>query len=155
MGHPEIDLRLTIRKMQESDLKSVYEIEKNTHVQPWSWNIICECYQSDYLCLVAIKEKTLCGYIILSKVIDESHLLNLCVSTEQQGSGIGHDLVREGISQVSRTGANKMFLEVRRSNLPAIGLYQSLGFVEIGVRSNYYQGSCLDEDALVFVLSIE
>ncbi len=155
MGDSEIDLRLKIRNMQESDLESVYEIEKNTHVQPWSWKILCECYQSDYLCFVAIKGKMLCGYIILTEVIDESHLLNLCVFKDQQGSGIGRDLVREGISQVSQRGVNKMFLEVRRSNVSAIGLYQSLGFVEIGVRSNYYRGSCLDEDALVFVLSIE
>ena len=48
-----------------------------------------------------------------------------------------------------------MFLEVRRSNIAAIGLYKSLGFFEIGVRADYYRDSQFKEDALVFALDIE
>ena len=49
-------------------------------------------------------------------------------------------------------GARKMFLEVRRSNMRAISLYESFGFSEIGIRTNYYQGSSLSEDAVVMAL---
>ena len=45
-----------------------------------------------------------------------------------------------------------MFLEVRRSNMRAIRLYESFGFSEIGIRANYYQGSSLSEDAVVMAL---
>ncbi len=155
MGDFEIDSRLNIREMRETDLQSMCEIEKKAHLRPWSMNIFLDCYHSDYLCFVATKGKTVCGYIILSRVVDESHLLNLCVSVDQQGLGVGRSLACEGILQVSRVGAKKMFLEVRRSNVCAIGLYRSLGFVEIGVRADYYTDTPLNEDALIFALDIE
>ena len=155
MGDSQIDSRLIIRKMRESDLESVYEVEKQAHVQPWSMKVLSECFHSDYLCFVATKGVPVCGHIILSTILDESHLLNVCVSLEHQGKGVGYNLIYEAIFQVSRVGAKKMFLEVRRSNIAAIGLYKSLGFVEIGVRADYYRDSHLKEDALVFALDIE
>jgi len=42
-----------------------------------------------------------------------------------------------------------MFLEVRPSNTPAIRLYQSLGFTQIGIRRGYYQAQGGREDAVV------
>lgn len=43
-----------------------------------------------------------------------------------------------------------VFLEVRRSNKPAILLYQKLDFIQIGERKNYYSCESGREDALVF-----
>ena len=146
---------MTIRKMKESDIPAVSRIEKLNHIQPWSENVLADCYHSDYLCFVAEEngyQKELTGYIILSQVLEEAHLLNLCVSLESQGLGLGRGLTARGIKEVVRSGARKMFLEVRRSNLKAISLYESFGFREIGIRTNYYQGSSLNEDAVVMAL---
>ena len=43
-------------------------------------------------------------------------------------------------------GVKEVFLEVRRSNLPAINLYKSNGYQKISERKNYYG----NEDALIF-----
>jgi len=146
---------MNIRKMKDTDIAAVSRIEKLTHIQPWSENVLTDCYHSDYLCLVAEEndyQKELKGYIILSQVLDEAHLLNLCVSLKYQGNGLGRELTARGIKEVVKRGARKMFLEVRRSNMRAIRLYESFGFSEIGIRTNYYQGSSLSEDAVVMAL---
>ena len=143
---------MNIRKMRNTDIAAVSRIEKLTHIQPWSENVLTDCYHSDYLCLVAEEndyQKELKGYIILSQVLDEAHLLNLCVSLKYQGFGLGRELTARGIKEVVKRGARKMFLEVRRSNMRAISLYESFGFSEIGIRTNYYQGSSMSEDAVV------
>ena len=146
---------MNIRKMKDTDIAAVSRIEKLTHIQPWSENVLTDCYHSDYLCLVAEEndyQKELKGYIILSQSLDEAHLLNLCVSLKYQGFGLGRELTARGIKEVVKRGARKMFLEVRRSNMRAIRLYESFGFSEIGIRTNYYQGSSFSEDAVVMVL---
>ena len=146
---------MNIRKMKDTDIAAVSRIEKLTHIQPWSENVLTDCYHSDYLCLVAEEkdyQNELKGYIILSQVLDEAHLLNLCVSLKYQGFGLGRELTARGIKEVVKRGARKMFLEVRRSNMRAIRLYESFGFSEIGIRTNYYQGSSLSEDAVVMAL---
>tara|TARA_B000000441_G_C21745565_1_gene357433 strand:- start:1929 stop:2384 length:456 start_codon:yes stop_codon:yes gene_type:complete len=146
---------MNIRKMKDTDIAAVSRIEKLTHIQPWSENVLTDCYHSDYLCLVAEEndyQKELKVYIILSQVLDEAHLLNLCVSLKYQGFGLGRELTARGIKEVVKRGARKMFLEVRRSNMRAIRLYESFGFSEIGIRTNYYQGSSMSEDAVVMAL---
>ena len=119
---------MNIRKMKDTDIAAVSRIEKLTHIQPWSENVLTDCYHSDYLCLVAEEndyQKELKGYIILSQVLDEAHLLNLCVSLKNQGLGLGRELTARGIKEVVKRGARKMCLEVRRSNMRAISLYDS------------------------------
>ena len=146
---------MKIRKMEETDIPAVSKIEKLTHIQPWSEDVLADCYRSDYLCLVAEENddrKELKGYIILSQVLEEAHLLNLCVSLQYQGFGLGRELIARGIKEVAIRGARKVFLEVRRSNLRAISLYESFGFSEIGIRTNYYHGSSISEDAVVMAL---
>jgi ribosomal-protein-alanine N-acetyltransferase len=40
---------------------------------------------------------------------------------------------------VAQQDVTELLLEVRESNLGAISLYESLGFVQVGRRKNYYQ----------------
>jgi ribosomal-protein-alanine N-acetyltransferase len=42
-----------------------------------------------------------------------------------------------------------IFLEAKKSNMPALNLYKSFGFKKIGLRKNYYR----DEDAVVLRLA--
>ena len=45
----------------------------------------------------------------------------------------------------------KWFLEVRRSNDPAVALYKKFGFKAVGTRKNYYKTPTGREDALIMV----
>jgi ribosomal-protein-alanine N-acetyltransferase len=55
--------------------------------------------------------------------------------------------LREVARDAELAGARQATLEVRRSNVAALGLYEGLGFACEGVRKDYYQTP--REDALV------
>jgi len=74
------------------------------------------------------------------------------VAKQHQGRGIGRALVQELVRRAKRSGAEQLFLEVKKSNEAAIFLYESFGFEKIDVRKNYYQPS--GEDAIVMRLTI-
>jgi ribosomal-protein-alanine N-acetyltransferase len=80
----------------------------------------------------------------------EAELLNIGVTQNQQGKGLGEGLLRSSLLLLPET-AEHCFLEVRRSNIPAINLYQKLQFESVAERKDYYrQSSGLIEDALIF-----
>ncbi|MGB4596122.1 MAG: N-acetyltransferase [Anaerolineaceae bacterium] len=70
-------------------------------------------------------------------------VLSLSISPDWQGLGLGKRLLEAG-----ETALNTQHFELctRRSNLPAIHLYQKAGYVQTDVWKGYYFG----EDALVF-----
>ncbi len=96
--------------------------------------------------------QTLLGHGVLSIAAGESHLLNVCIAPEFQGEGLGRILVEHMLKCAENKGAARTFLEVRPSNIVAIKLYHSTGFIQIGERSGYYPGHEGREDALVLAL---
>lgn len=83
------------------------------------------------------------------RVADQIHINNLAVRPELRGQGLASRLLADVMVEAALAGAHHATLEVRRSNLPALRLYAKAGFVEAGVRRNYYTQPV--EDALVLV----
>ena len=94
----------------------------------------------------------LVGYLAYSRVLDEMEVLNLGVHPDFRKKGIGRELMRALLEQCRETGATKGLLDVKKSNYPAIALYESLGFKQVGVRKKYYPDT--KEDALLYDLEI-
>ena len=147
--------KLTTREMQLVDLDAVVENETRAYAFPWSRGIFADCLKSGYLCRVLLYQGNVIGHLILNTVVDEAHLLNVCVRRERQGAGLGRLLVRHAIDLCRDAGATQMFLEVRPSNRKAISLYNSLGFTQIGLRPEYYPGDPVREDAVVMMLPLD
>ncbi|MDT5016521.1 MAG: [ribosomal protein S18]-alanine N-acetyltransferase [Mycobacterium sp.] len=63
------------------------------------------------------------------------------VDPAHQGNGIGREMM-DRLLEIASGGT--VFLEVRTDNEPAIGLYESLGFVNVGLRRRYYRASGAD-----------
>ena len=80
-------------------------------------------------------------------VHDELHVLNVAVASEERRRGVARALLEEMTERGRLGGAVLATLEVRRSNRPAIRLYESLGYRQVGVRPNYYVDE--GEDAIV------
>ena len=80
---------------------------------------------------------------------EEAHILTIAVRPEHQGQGIGRWLLLHLIDEARQSGCNAIALEVRPSNVAALGLYEKLGFALIGRRKRYYPDK---EDALVLLL---
>ena len=67
---------------------------------------------------------------------------------------MGRRLLQYLLDQARAARMRDAFLEVRPSNNGAIHLYESMGFVRVGVRKGYYQGSPVREDAWVYRLGL-
>jgi ribosomal-protein-alanine N-acetyltransferase len=74
-------------------------------------------------------------------------MMNIAVHPEYRRVGIARSLIEYLIDELNRRGCHSLSLEVRASNAPAIGLYEKLGFQQVGLRKNYYRNP--KEDALI------
>lgn len=144
-----------LRPMLVSDLDVVLDIERQAYPIPWSRGVFEDCLENKRNeCLVYLVAGQVCGYAIISHVLDETHLLNLCVSPALSGQGKGRALLKELIRIAIERSSTSFFLEVRASNQVAIALYHSEGFNEVGVRPNYYPAENGREDAVLMTLEM-
>ena len=101
---------------------------------------------------VALDSLALKGFLVTRVIAGEAELLNVVVASDARRLGIGRELMRFWLEQMQQESVERLFLEVRVSNLPAITLYQGLGFKKVGTRVAYYQPDL--EDALVMARSL-
>ncbi|MFI4993318.1 MAG: ribosomal protein S18-alanine N-acetyltransferase [Solirubrobacterales bacterium] len=142
---------MKIRRLIYPDLPNVIAIERRVFPTPWSLAMfVLERSKQSGICLAAVLEEThgrrLAGYLICSRYDEVWHVMNVAVDIEYQRLGVASALLAELYAQVDDEDA-RFTLEVRRSNLPAIQLYEREGFRAAGVRRRYYQDN--GEDALV------
>lgn len=138
-----------IRPLREADLDAIMDIELRAYPYPWTAGIFLDCIRVGYHCWAYQSDDRLRGYAVMSCVAGEAHLLNICVDPDLQGNGIGRRLLGHALDHAQRLGAERMFLEVRPTNAPALKLYRDFGFSMIGTRRGYYPDDNGREDALV------
>src|SRR6187399_2030930 len=102
--------------------------------------------------LVAASAERIVGFVSLQLAADEAEILDLGVIPARKRQGIGRWLVARAADAARARGIVQVFLEVRRSNGPAIALYRAVGFLEVGERKHYYRDG---EDALLFRTLLE
>lgn len=79
------------------------------------------------------------GFLLAQSAAGESEIINLAVAPTARRRGVGGALVAGAISRARGMGAQTMFLEVADDNTAARSLYERLGFVQVGRRSDYYR----------------
>lgn len=139
---------MLIRDMTADDVDQVYEIEKENFTNPWSKGSFLESISnpSNHY-LVAIIDDRVVGYCGYWSVMEEGYIYNVAVKESCMRQGIGFRMLEELIVQASSRGITSLTLEVRQSNETAIHLYRKLGFVEAGVRKEFYSKPL--EDAII------
>ena len=95
----------------------------------------------------------LLGYLTLFAASWEMEILNLAVHPEHRRQGHARALMRHVLQLCDKMGIKRGYLEVRRSNVAAQGLYRAFGFEEVGVRRRYYPDN--REDAIIMRLDFE
>ncbi len=152
----DISVEANLRPMLEADIGTVMLVETASYPHPWDERVMRDCLRaSHYHGWVFEVDGAISGYLFLSVVAGEMHILNLCVHPDLQGQGWGRTVLQRAFDlAVNEYEATMCFLEVRPSNVAALSLYQSEGFNEIGVRKNYYPAVRGREDALVMAKSI-
>ena len=139
---------MMIVRMNESHVSAVAELEKLCFSDPWSENsVVSELKNKLALWLVAEEEGRVSGYIGSQTCGDESDVMNVAVHPDFRRRGIAEALVNRLVEELKAIDSHSLTLEVRASNVPAISLYEKMGFSEVGRRKNYYRNP--REDALI------
>ncbi|PMG27637.1 ribosomal-protein-alanine N-acetyltransferase [Shewanella sp. 10N.286.52.C2] len=140
---------LTISLLSPENTAAMFEIEFAAHSHPWSLASLEDCFGRLYRVYGVFDKDELIGFAIVQQIVDELTLLDICIAPNQQGKGLGKQLLNHVIYDAKVKQAVVVMLEVRQSNLAAIGLYNTLGFVEAGRRTGYYPSVTGREDAIL------
>lgn len=139
-----------IRRMTLQDVDAVHKIETAAFARPWSRDAFVQ-EMTKNLCaryLVAEEGGRVIGFAGAWIVLDEGHVTNIAVEEKCRGRGVGRLLTAGLMRYAANLGVVYMTLEVRKSNIAAQRLYQSLGFEYVGMRKKYYEDN--GEDAFLY-----
>lgn len=144
----------SFRNFCEADLPAIMAIELESYAHPWSEALFLSCIEGGYINRVLLEGNRIIGYLIVSVAVGECHILNVCSAPAERRRGVGRYMLLQIFAEAMALGAEQVFLEVRPSNGNAIGLYETLGFEQVGRRKNYYPAAQGREDALVYRLGL-
>lgn len=136
------------------DLPTILEIEQAAHFHPWPESVLRRYLSKENTCWVLEDKQKIVAYAVNTLIVGEAELLMIAVAPKQQGRGYGRQLMTAIYQYLQSQQAEQWFLDVRESNEKAINLYESMGFSQAGVRTNYYPSAKGDEDALLYALAI-
>ena len=131
-----------IRRFDARDAAAVGEIlASSPEAAAWSVNSLERLNLRGELGWVIEDENAgkLAGFLVVRAVVAEAELLNLCVAPEKRRTGLAAALLHEAVDELRRTRVERLFLEVRESNTPAISFYEKHQFRETGRRPGYYR----------------
>lgn len=80
------------------------------------------------------------GFIVYRVTLDEAEIISIGVHPDARNTGVASAMVGIVLGELKKSGVKSVFLEVAKDNAPARKLYESNGFVQIGVRPKYYDG---------------
>jgi [ribosomal protein S18]-alanine N-acetyltransferase len=152
-GAPAPAPPLEIGAMEPADLDAVDEIERHSFRAPWAPQVFLEELDRAWARVAVARERgRVVGFVDYWLVHDEVHLLAIATHPDARRRGVGRRLLEHLLAEARARDAALVTLEVRRSNRPAIALYERAGFVVVGVRPGYYAED--REDALIMTLQL-
>ena len=144
---------LEIRELAYADLPQVIAIERRAFPTPWSLAMfVLELSKPSGICLAALEDGEIIGYLVCSRYDTVWHLMNVAVEPHRQRHGIASALLEQLFEQADKP-SEQYTLEVRTSNEAAIRLYERFGFRAAGRRRAYYHDN--REDALIMWRTVE
>ncbi len=149
---------IRIRRMSVADLGAVREIAASLAEAPhWPASAYVAAIDPKNaprrIALVATEGNEMpTGFVVASLVVPEAELETIAVAAGCQRSGLGKRLLRGLIEELRNEQVTQLILEVRASNVAALGFYRAHGFEETGRRLRYYADP--EEDAVLMRLRL-
>lgn len=130
---------LIVRNMQMSDAEGIAVLEREAFSDAWTEKgIIDTFHQQQAFIVVAEKDEQIVGYCIMYYVLDEGEIARIAVSDSCRRQGVGRAVLNEVNNICLQKGISRILLDVRESNDAARAFYKQYGFVEDGMRKNFY-----------------
>ncbi len=146
-----MDVLCTIREFRKEDIDAVMAINQAALPENYPSSFFLGLHShAPKAFLVAELDSTIIGYIMcriergISSFrrpypVKKGHIVSVAVLRDYRRKGIGTELIERGITGMVEYGASEFYLEVRKSNKPAVSIYEELGF-EVGrVLRGYYR----------------
>ena len=144
----------TFRPMRKSDVEAIMLLERVLYSFPWTPGNFIDSLNAGYSCWLYEFGSIVVGYAVLMLAAGEAHVLNIAIGQDWQRHGLGRRFLQHLIKIAREYRAEMMFLEVRPSNVPALRLYEDIGFNEITTRRGYYPARDGREDAILMGLAL-
>ena len=135
-------------------LSQAAEIERLCFSDPWSEKMLAEHLANPCSLTLAAVDGVgrLLGYVGLLAVVDEGYITNVAARPDCRRQGVASSLLQALEARGRARNLTFLTLEVRQSNAPARALYEKLGYVQAGLRRNYYENP--REDAVIMTKTL-
>jgi [ribosomal protein S18]-alanine N-acetyltransferase len=144
---------LILRRMEPRDVDAVLDIqEASPEIARWTAADYGRAAEAEMAAWVAQETRLVAGFLVARRIGEDIEILNLAVRPENRRLGIATALLQEAFQWGGTFEAEKVFLEVRASNLAALRFYALHGFDVTGRRAQYYSAPI--EDALTLTASL-
>ena len=132
---------MRVSKATEDDLLAIESIEGECFgLEAWTRDMIKSDFNVRSLYqVVRTDEDDIAGYASLLLLDTEAELLRIAVRKRYRKKGYGKALMSAIIGLCEDKGFEKLYLEVKDSNEPAMSLYKAFGFCEVARRKEYYK----------------
>jgi len=146
-------MKYEFRKLSPENLEEILFLERTCFPHPWNKKQLQLALQNPSIFMFGVFKNSLVAYVSCFLLIEEAEILNLAVLPSFRKQGLGSFLLENLLLFCKEQKVEKVFLEVRESNIIAQKLYFKFGFKQVGLRKNYYPDN--KEHALLMVLNLK
>lgn len=125
------------RYAENKDVSDILSLDKENFSNNFKEEFYLD-YIKNQRVIVAEKEKKVIGYIIFNQILDEAEIYKIVVLKDFRKKKIAFKIFEFLLNELKKSDVKKIFLEVRKSNIPAINLYKKCGFIDIREIIDYY-----------------
>ena len=147
---------ISYREANAFDLPIFVSLDKELFsYAPWTTGQYKEEFSSPtrHFVVALDEQHSIIGYAgVFAPGATEADILTVGVVSGHRGKGIAKALMALITDWASAQGSTAMMLEVKTDNAEAIGLYESLGYLKLNVRKDYF-GAGLDAQVMRLELS--
>lgn len=151
MPNTSLDEAVVIRKAKKEDIPIVMYINKvslpenypewffEEHLERWGEAFYVAEVGGKVVGYVMSRVEFGAPYVVEGSIVKKGHIVSIAVLEGYRRRGIGRRLMENALRSLKEVyECKEVYLEVRVSNLPAIRLYEKLGFKKVRVIPMYY-----------------
>ena len=145
-------ISITLKKNSGKTLSKIHKVSFPRHWTESYFNSLID--HPNYKIFSASNENTI-GFLIILTTKDISEIITFAILPQMRRQGIGKALLTKSIEWLISKNFSYCNLEVSAENIIAQKLYKTLGFIQVGIRKNYYKSQIQRFDALLYTKKLK